>query len=43
LENLYRSDYKAMTESFIYNENPLSFDKLKIRILELIEKFRGNM
>ena len=28
IENLFRDDYKAMIESFIYNENPLTFDQL---------------
>jgi hypothetical protein len=42
MENLFREDYKAMIESFIYNENPLTFEQLKERILELEAKFRGN-
>lgn len=43
MENLFREDYKAMIESFIYNENPLTFEQLKERILELEAKFRGNV
>ncbi|MCE2615594.1 MAG: nucleotidyl transferase AbiEii/AbiGii toxin family protein [Phocaeicola sp.] len=39
-ESLFRDDYKAMIESFIYNENPLSFEQLKKRILSLEAKFR---
>ena len=42
LENLFRKDYQAMVESFIYNKNPLTFEQLKERILELETKFRGN-
>lgn len=42
IENLFRDDYKAMIESFIYNENPLTFDQLRERILLLEDKFREN-
>lgn len=37
----YEKDYKAMTDSFIYDTEPLAFDKLKKRIKELEEKFRN--
>ncbi len=43
IENLFRDDYKAMIESFIYNENPLTFDQLRERILLLEDKFRENL
>ena len=42
IENLFRDDYKAMIDSFIYNENPLTFDQLRERILLLEDKFREN-
>ncbi len=42
MENLFRDDYKAMTESFIYNENPLTFEQLKERIQALEAKFRNS-
>jgi hypothetical protein len=40
IEQLFKEDYNAMIESFIYNENPLTFVQLKGRILELEAKFR---
>lgn len=40
LESAYEKDYKAMTESFIYDESPLSFAKLKQRIRQLESLFK---
>lgn len=43
LEKEYDKDYKAMTNSFIYDTKPLTFEALKKRIKELEEMFRtGN-
>jgi hypothetical protein len=43
IEQLFKEDYNAMIESFIYNENPLTFVQLKERILELEAKFRNDV
>lgn len=43
IEQLFKEDYNAMIESFIYNENPLTFVQLKGRILELEAKFRDDV
>lgn len=40
LEKEYEKDYKLMTQSFIYDESPLTFKELKLRILALEMAFR---
>jgi len=40
LEKEYEKDYLAMTGSFIYDREPLTFDELKKRIKVLEDKFR---
>ncbi|MCI1682858.1 MAG: nucleotidyl transferase AbiEii/AbiGii toxin family protein [Bacteroides sp.] len=42
LEPEYEKDYKAMTESFIYDDSPLSYSDLKKRINKLEETFRNS-
>lgn len=41
LEKEYEKDYKLMTQSFIFDESPLTFQELKQRIQDLEQKF-GN-
>lgn len=41
LEKEYENDYRLMTESFIYDESPLTFEKLKQRIKSLEMMFRN--
>lgn len=41
LEKEYEKDYKLMTQSFIYDEKPLTFERLKLRIRTLEFMFRN--
>lgn len=42
LEKEYEKDYKQMTQSFIYDESPLTFEELKQRIRSLEMMFKGD-
>ncbi len=41
LEKEFKKDYNAMTDSFIYDTKPLTFDELEKRMKKLEEKFRN--
>ncbi len=43
IENLFRDDYKTMIESFIYNENPLTFDQLREKTHSTETRLFGSM